>query len=333
MIIYYRSYRYIDGKSRWVIVDENGKIVNKNPSKEELKDLKEGPYKRGGSMHRPRRYYTYKKLLTYFDRFYEENRRVPVCNDFDNNPIYPSSGTCKKVFGSWNNAIRDSGLWDKRYNEDNKCEFIDTDGKRCTENLDIGNARQFDIDGKLVWYCKKHGNIYYERNDPNSLANMRKSLRNCRTRNQNPNHESTKGDRCIDLACELYGYIDLNKRYDNYTTEIDCQDPITGLLYQIRGKRYNPINRRWDSGNLENEWYKYYEDMVYFCLSKDGKIIDRIYKFPSWEIMKRKSISIYNNENEHWYDEYRIEDPDKLRKVNETWQKILEKENKRFKGE
>lgn len=82
---------------------------------------------------------------------------------------------------------------------------------------------------------------------------MRKSLRNCRTGNQSPNHESTKGDNCVGLACTMYGYIDLNKKYDNYTTDIDCQDPTTGLLYQIRGKRYNHTNGRWDSGPLERE--------------------------------------------------------------------------------
>lgn len=31
---YYKSYRIIDGKPRWVIVDENRKIINRIPSKE-----------------------------------------------------------------------------------------------------------------------------------------------------------------------------------------------------------------------------------------------------------------------------------------------------------
>lgn len=35
----YKSYRIIDGKPKWTIVDEYGKIVNKDPSKEELKCL------------------------------------------------------------------------------------------------------------------------------------------------------------------------------------------------------------------------------------------------------------------------------------------------------
>ncbi len=35
----YKSYRFIDGKARWVIVNENGNIINRNPSKEELKGI------------------------------------------------------------------------------------------------------------------------------------------------------------------------------------------------------------------------------------------------------------------------------------------------------
>lgn len=38
-MVYYTSLRYIDGKVRQTIVDECGKIVNKRPSKEELKGL------------------------------------------------------------------------------------------------------------------------------------------------------------------------------------------------------------------------------------------------------------------------------------------------------
>jgi len=33
----YKSYRFIDGKVKWIIIDENGKILNKEPNKEQLK--------------------------------------------------------------------------------------------------------------------------------------------------------------------------------------------------------------------------------------------------------------------------------------------------------
>lgn len=33
----YKSYRFVDRKARWVIVDEDGKIINKDPNREQLK--------------------------------------------------------------------------------------------------------------------------------------------------------------------------------------------------------------------------------------------------------------------------------------------------------
>lgn len=44
----YKTKRIIDEKSPiWVIVDKTGKVVNRNPSKEELKGLEKEPYKYG----------------------------------------------------------------------------------------------------------------------------------------------------------------------------------------------------------------------------------------------------------------------------------------------
>ena len=39
----YKSYRIIDEKPRWIIVDENENIINKNPDKDKLKLLPEIP--------------------------------------------------------------------------------------------------------------------------------------------------------------------------------------------------------------------------------------------------------------------------------------------------
>ena len=45
-MIKYKSNRIIDGKPRWIITDENGKIINRNQTKEELKGLDVGHYKK-----------------------------------------------------------------------------------------------------------------------------------------------------------------------------------------------------------------------------------------------------------------------------------------------
>lgn len=43
----YRSYRFVDRGAKWVIADENGNIINKNPTKEELIGLETDPHKYG----------------------------------------------------------------------------------------------------------------------------------------------------------------------------------------------------------------------------------------------------------------------------------------------
>lgn len=44
-VLMFKSYRMIDGKPRCVIVDKNGKIIDKNPNNDELKYIREENYK------------------------------------------------------------------------------------------------------------------------------------------------------------------------------------------------------------------------------------------------------------------------------------------------
>jgi len=206
----------------------------------------------------------------------------------------------------------------KIYNKTNICEFIDEDGKRCEEILYPKNARQFDIYGKTVWYCETHSSTY-KRKLPGSYNNMMKTMANCRTGNEDPSHTSTKGNKDVELACKLYGYINLNEIYDNCKTPIDCQDPITGLLYQIQGRCYDRIRGYWGSfGDLEGELYKVYKEMICICKSEDGMIIERIYRFPKEVINNRKGITIVKNPSRGvYYEKYRIKDPEELKKAND----------------
>lgn len=96
----YKSYRIVDGKPRWVIVDDNGKISNNNPLKGELKDLEIEPVNlKGGTICRD------EDLLNCLKIFYEKNGRIPATRDFHNSHIYPSYNTYRDHFGSWNNAL------------------------------------------------------------------------------------------------------------------------------------------------------------------------------------------------------------------------------------
>lgn len=328
----YRSYRFIDGRPRWVIVDENGDILNNEPNKEELKGLKvfEIECCKGKK-------YTDRELLNRLRRFEKENGRVPVQNDFNGNHKYPGFKTYERQFGSWNKALKLAGLRANRntstfddellnYNDTNTCEFIDTGGKRCTEKLYPNNARRFNIDRKLVCFCERHGNMYRQKL-PNSQSNAMKSVANRRTGNQDPNHSNTKGDKSQELACLEFGWKDLNKENNNYCFPVDCLDPKTGLFHQVKGRWYNHIEMRWSFGNLEREWIKRYDDMICYCISEDGKRIERIYRFPSEVIIGRTCISIFKSPTNcvgipivPWYEQYRVTDEEELKKANKIWQ-------------
>ncbi len=129
-----------------------------------------------------------------------------------------------------------------------KCYICGKEAKRRERNKDGGET------GKYV--CIEHyKKEYYQnilKNDPNSQANIMKSLRNYRTGNQDPKHESTKGEQDVDMICELYGYKNLNRKYNNLATPLDCLDEETGLYYQVQGRRYSSIYKCWTFTNFEN---------------------------------------------------------------------------------
>lgn len=125
----FTSTRIIDGKPRKVIIDYIGKVINRNPTKEELLCLEKEK-----STGRKKRY-TKKQIIKSMIQFYEENRRVPIKIDFDNDPRYPCSKTVRVYFGNWDSAIIESGLLDKRKRRG---------GKLYTDEELLGYMKQFN---------------------------------------------------------------------------------------------------------------------------------------------------------------------------------------------
>lgn len=65
------------------------------------------------SIRKPRnikKRYTKEQIISTIRKFLKEKERIPTENDFRNNPEYPSPSTVQRIFGSWNNAIIESGL-------------------------------------------------------------------------------------------------------------------------------------------------------------------------------------------------------------------------------
>ena len=206
---YYKSKRTIDKKPplRWIIVNENGDIVNRYPSKEELKGLKT-------------------EL-----RFFRDIKK----------PIY--------------------------YNDTNTCDRC-REEDRDTKLVPRKSYREHDKEGNLTgrWICINCFSKY----DPNSRSNIIRLLRDRRIDNlRDPGN--IFGDNILKLAQILYGWENLNEKYDNYNTPIDCYDPKTGLYHQVQGHNYNFERGFWNISHFENEWGKIYEYMVCFCFKEYTK--------------------------------------------------------------
>lgn len=68
--------------------------------------------------------------------------------------------------------------------------------------------------------------------------------------------------------------------------------------------------------------------MICYCISKDGKRIERIYVIPFLEINGRICISIIKSPTNNmgipvipWYEKYRVNEKE-LKKANEIWKEI-----------
>jgi hypothetical protein len=226
------------------------------------------------------------------------------------------------------------------YNKTNICRICREEGNITDKsilypkNVLLETSKEGNKTNEYV--CHRHGKRSYDRYNHNSRNNIIKSLADSRTKNQNPNSTHAKGENSIELACKLYGWEDLNKKNDNYSTgtPIDCYDPKTGLYYQVKGHRYSQKYKWWHFTNFGRERKKIYKGMVCLCISEDEKIIERIYMFPLIEIKRVETITIYKYDSigrlrkDGWYEKYRVKDEDELKKANEIWAQILEKRKK-----
>lgn len=219
--------------------------------------------------------------------------------------------------------------WNFEYNDTNTCD-------RCGINFDdvVGHPLRERKNGKETgrWICNK----CYLRDD----YIERVAVGHRRTGNLDPNSTHVKGDNSLELACVLYGWVDLNKKNDNYSrgTLLDCYDPKTGLCHQVQGRYYSSKRGYWPFASFKREWGKKYETMVCLCYNQDGNIVERIYKFPWEKIMDVKSITItknptigrYNTPFIPQYEKHRVEDKDELNRANEIWEEIIKRNRNEY---
>lgn len=266
-------------------------------------------------------------------KFYDGKGVIPIVADFQSDPKYPGIQSIQKICGSWNNAIKDAGLWEKRYNPAYICDRC---GKSFKEVEKLGKfpIEESDKDGKPTgrWDCPN----CYEKYDPNSISNARKSVTGRRTGSLNPNSDLAKGCRGQKLLCRWKGFMDLTVEYDNHEYPIDCQDPATKLYFQVKAPHYSSVRKCWQT-SFKNELNSIgrgfrFKSLFLFCVSADGKIIERVYEIPEEEVEKRSTVAIYKNPMRGtrsiiaWYEKYRVKDLEELENINKIWNEILREE-------
>ncbi len=316
----YKSTRIIDGKPRKVIVDENRKIINKNPKKDELKSIPLWNFK-----HNVKN--TCEECGIDFDNLKSDHPR----KEYDEKENWTGRWLCNKCVqkcdpNSHNNIrklltrITDKNVYRLRsngnYNGLNICDECKV------EKLKPGNARrEYDENENWTgrWLCERCGNIHRSRL-PNSRNSEIKRIANRRTGNLDPNSTQAKGDLFEELTCIWKRVKNLNIENDNFESPIDHSiDPIKGSIYQTKGRLFDGY--RWNQ-NIESEHYKEFDILIFYCANANGTIIERIYEIPREEILKWKSISIFNDLQKRWYDKYRINN--EITMVNDIWKKLKE---------
>jgi hypothetical protein len=174
---------------------------------------------------------------------------------------------------------------------------------------------------------------------------LSRSMSKRRSGNLDSNSSQAIGDNFEELTCiwrstiSIISVQNLNKINDNYKSPIDHSiDSELGII-QTKGKLYGSKNEYWTT-DCKKEYNSYmkgfkFDKLIFYCASKEGNNIDRMYIFPKEEILKRKCIGIYKNPTDctgrskvSWYDQYRILDKEIVKQINNIWKYVVEKNNK-----
>lgn len=185
------------------------------------------------------------------------------------------------------------------------------------------------------YVCRKHyREDYYVsvvKNDPSSWHKIRKSISDRRTGNLNPNSNYAFGDDGEELTCIWRGVKNLNKELDCYNTPIDhSMDHELGIV-QTKIKRFDPKYLCWHFSNIDHEHDKEFDNLILWCTNEKKDIVERLYIILKEEIIGTSVITIVKNsfKGVQWYEKYRIENEEELKKINYIWQKIRRKRMKK----
>lgn len=290
MAKFYMSIRPIDGKSRKVIVDETGKVANRNPSKDELKGLEKEPCTNMRGQKGILKY-TNEELLNKLRQFENKEGRVPKEKDFENNHKYPCCNTYIKRFGNWNNSLKLAGIYieknEKNYINDNMIKYgIEDDLLGVISHDDIKDIIRMEKERKR--FTKHNGKYQKKKTD-------------CRNGNLNPNSSLGKGYVSEILVAKFLGIKTCFDLTDNFSyPKYDMFEHEDWGIINVKGS--SPIRREnnsyWGFSTRKNT-----RPDFFFCIGYDEnrKHVEIVYIIPNEHYVSAiEGIHIPCNGNSKW---------------------------------
>ena len=123
-------------------------------------------------------------------------------------------------------------------------------------------------------------------------------------------------------------YYILSVENDNYGLPFDHSiDPELGEI-ETKGSFLHTLGGNLEGWNasIEKEHNKEFDNLIFYCISRDWITVERIYIFPKKEVIKMKTnINITQNLSRgRWYEKYMVIDENVLKKVNDIWRQIID---------
>lgn len=137
----------------------------------------------------------------------------------------------------------------------------------------------------------------------------RKNKADIRNNSIDPNSPTGKGNFFEQITCKWRGVDNLNIKNNDYHSPIDhSRDSEFGII-QTKGAVFNSTYGTWEFA-VKNEHEKIFDNIICYCSDEKMERIERIYIFPRYEIIKRKTVTITKNPSKgvQWYEKYRIDE-------------------------
>lgn len=300
---YYKSVRFINGKLKLIIIDDNGNII-KSPTKEQisvaiLEDI--DSYRKDKSIQK------------------SKGRKCCVCgnNDtgknFGGNPWWHSCECkkqdctryiCTKCYTRRQNAkIR---LQNAAEQIKNKLYYIN--GRKCcvcgSDKSSGSWCKYYDKNGYwngTSWICSKcYATITRD-------SDWKKG-------NLDPLSATGKGFIGQQIVAQTYNVEDCNIKMNNFHFYVDISK-ISGYGYcEVKIRSFDILQGKYEQWLFDTRREQDYDTLLTLCMdrNKPWKDVEEVYAFP-WEIViyrNKANITITRNslKKDHWYDEFKIDE-------------------------